>query len=201
MKDSIEEIYQYWFGDILDNPNAEDRSQLWYRGGPEVDNDIRNKFEHLILQAQSRRIDDWANTARGSTALIILLDQFPLNIYRGDPRAFASEQHSVDIALAGIATGQDRELSFHERVFFYLPLEHSESAEHQVLSIQYFTQLRDEAPEHLREAAQGTLQYAIDHKEIVDRFGRYPHRNKALGRVSTPEEIQYLEDGGATYGQ
>lgn len=201
MNDQQKAIYDFWFGDLLTNPDAEDRSAFWYMGGEKVDRDIRERFEHLVIKAQSHELDSWRETAPGSLALIILLDQFPLNIYRGDARAYASEQYSVSICLDGIAKGQDRELGFHERVFFYLPLEHSEDADHQELSLKYFTQLTEEAPDDMKDAAKGTLQYAIDHKATIDQFGRYPHRNKALGRVSTPEEIAYLEGGGATYGQ
>ncbi|MEM7208738.1 MAG: DUF924 family protein [Pseudomonadota bacterium] len=201
MNSDIKSIYEFWFGDILDNPEAENRSALWFMGGEEVDSEIMEKFGHLVDQAQRNELDHWGETPQGSTALIILLDQFPLNIFRGQAAAFASEQHSVEIALQGIETGQDAQLSYHERVFFYLPLEHSESQEHQELSIKYFAQLRDEAPAHLREDADGVLQYAVDHKKIIDEFGRYPHRNRALGRESTQEEKAYLKGGGATFGQ
>ena len=201
MNEHIRSIYDFWFGDILTNPDAEDRNKLWFMGGEEVDNAIRDQFEPLLLAAQSGQYDDWQHSAQGSMALIILFDQFPLNIYRGDARAYATEQRSVAVALQGIEKGQDRELSFFERAFFYLPLEHSESPEHQVLSIKHFTELRDEAPPALKEAATSVWQYAVDHKATIDQFGRYPHRNKVLGRESTAAEVAYLEGGGATYGQ
>ncbi len=201
MNSEIQRIYDFWFGDIVSNPRAESRHALWYMGGEAVDTDIRNQFEALVQQAQAGELADWQQTAQGSTALIILLDQFPLNMYRGEARAFASEQHSVAVCLSGIENGQDRALSFYEKTFFYLPLEHSEAAQHQQLSIKYFTQLRDEAPPAHRQAGEAALEFAISHKAIVDRFGRYPHRNKALGRVSTAAEIAWLESGGETYGQ
>ena len=201
MNEQIKAIYDFWFGDSLTNPDAEDRSKFWYMGGEDVDRQIRRQFESLLPQAEAGKLDSWKETSQGSLALIILLDQFPLNMYRRDPRAYAYEQQSVAVCLQGVAKGQDRGLTFHERVFFYLPLEHSESVEHQELSLKYFTQLRDEAPEHLKAAAEGTLKFAVDHKATIDQFGRYPHRNKALGRESTAEEIAYLEGGGATYGQ
>lgn len=201
MQTQIDAIYHFWFGDMLTNPDAADRSQFWFMGGETVDSQIREQFSGLAEQAQSGALADWQATARGSLALIILLDQFPLNIYRGEARAYTSEQYAVSICLDGIANGQDRALSFNERVFFYLPLEHSENAEHQLLSLQHYTALRDEAPTHLKAKAEGNLTYAVDHKTIIDQFGRYPHRNKALGRTSTAEEIAFLEGGGATFGQ
>lgn len=201
MDAEIDAIYTYWFGDLLTNPDAESRNELWFMGGQTVDNEIRERFGPLVERALAGELDAWTDTPRGSTALIILLDQFPLNIYRGQARAFDGEQRAVDVCLAGIAAGQDQTLSFDERAFFYLPLEHSEHDEHQELSVRYFTQLLEDAPAHKKEGAQYTLQYAIDHKAIVDQFGRYPHRNRVLGRASTEEELAYLADGGATYGQ
>ncbi len=201
MNSDIGSIYDFWFGDNPTDLDAKKRNKLWFMGGVKIDSQIRAQFEPLIVRAGSRQLDHWRQWPQGSTALIILLDQFPLNIYRGDSRAYACEQYGVDVCLRGIADGQDRELSFFERAFFYLPLEHSESREHQRLSIKYFTALRDEAPERYADEAGTTLKYALDHKAVVDRFGRYPHRNKVLGRESTADEIAYLKQGGATYGQ
>jgi len=201
MKADIESIYNFWFGGDLSNLDSKKRNKLWFMGGKTVDERIRDRFESLVVRARSRELDHWTKCPRGTTALIILLDQFPLNIYRGDSRAYASEQYSVELCLRGIANGQDRQLSYFERAFFYLPLEHSESPQHQQLSIKYFTALRDEAPERYVDDAEATLKYAIDHKAIVDQFGRYPHRNKVLGRESSADEIAYLRQGGATYGQ
>ena len=198
---TIESVYDFWFGDCANDLAAGNRNALWFMGGDAVDQAIREQFEPLVLQACARQLDHWKQTARGSVALIVLLDQFPLNIYRGDARAYTSEQHSVEVCLEGIAHGQDRSLSFYERLFFYLPLEHSESSEHQRLSLQHFTALRDQAPPQCRDEAEAALTFAIDHKAIIDRFGRYPHRNKALGRVPTEEECTWLAGGGATFGQ
>lgn len=201
MNIDIRSIYDFWFGEILADPDAKNHNKLWFMGGKAVDAQIRDQFESLVVQARSQLLDHWTQSPRGSTALIILLDQFPLNIYRGDARAYASAKQCVDVCLNGIANGQDSQLSFFERAFFYLPLQHSESAEHQQLSIEHFTALRDRAPQGNMDNAEASLKSAIGHKAIVDRFGRYPHRNKVLGRESTPEEIAYLEQGGATFGQ
>lgn len=201
MIDAIEQVYDFWFEDVLTNPRAKERSSFWFMGGEAVDSAIYDQFEPHVLQAQAGELAHWQDTAQGSTALIILLDQFPLNIYRGQARAFASEQHSVEVCLQGIEKGQDQGLSFYERVFFYLPLEHSEDLQHQVLSIQYFTTLRNEAPPQYREKAESTLAFAVNHKAIIDRFGRYPYRNKALKRTSSAQETAWLAAGGPTYGQ
>lgn len=201
MDTDIKSIYDFWFGETLADPDARNRNRLWFMGGSTVDGQIRDQFEPLVVQARSHQLDHWTQSPRGSTALIILLDQFPLNIYRGTAGAYSSEQYSVDICLRGLAIGQDRRLSYFERAFFYLPLQHSESREHQQMSLKYFTALRDEAPQTYANQAEATLKYALNHKAIVDRFGRYPHRNRVLGRESTAEEIAYLNQGGATYGQ
>ena len=201
MNQDIQNILDYWFGEIKNDTTAENRSRLWFGGGTETDEYITKHFEALSLSALSHELHDWQSTAKGSLALIILLDQFPLNMYRKSARPFDFESLGVEVCLNGLEKNQHLELSFVEKTFFYLPLEHSENADHQAMCVDLCQILFDEAPEHLKEHAQSTLDYAIRHKEIVDQFGHFPHRNEVLGRVSTNEEIEFLKDKSNRFGQ
>jgi uncharacterized protein (DUF924 family) len=132
----------------------------------------------------------------------LLLDQFPRNLYRGSAAAFAHDAQAQALAREGIALGVDRELSRVARLFFYMPLQHAESFSVQQESLQAFRALAEEpAAPHLRAVLTDALSYAEQHADIIARFGRFPHRNRALGRVSTRAETAYFESGGATFGQ
>ena len=140
--------------------------------------------------------DHWAATARGRLALILLLDQFPRHLYRGRAEAFASDRHALTVALTGIDAGLDRRLDTVERVFFYLPLEHAEDLAVQDRCVGAFAALRAQCPAALEARADQFLDFARQHREVIARFGRFPHRNDTLGRVTTAEERAYLDDGG-----
>ncbi len=196
-----EQICDYWFGEIIDGNSREDRSALWFGGGEAVDGEIRARFEADLLAAEAGELEHWAEQPRGRLALILLLDQFPLNIYRGSARAYDFEAAALRHCLAGLATGQDTELAAIERTFFYMPLEHAEDIDLQERSVACYRALLDGAPAHLHGALQSSLDYAIEHRDIVARFGRFPHRNRVLGREPSSEELDWLAAGGATYGQ
>lgn len=197
---AADEVLHYWFGDIGSDGNVPtDRAALWWKKDPETDADIRERYEPLVQAVAHGEYDAWRKNASGRLALIIALDQFPRNIYRDRPQAFAYDAQARQLALEGIRRGQDRELPLVQRVFFYLPLEHAEDRGLQTESVRLFTQLRDEAPEHLRETFDNYLDYAIRHQEIVDRFGRFPHRNEVLGRTSTAEEVEFLKEPGSSF--
>jgi uncharacterized protein (DUF924 family) len=131
--------------------------------------------------------------------MVVVLDQFPRNIYRGQPRAFAYDDKALAITLEGIGQAVDRRLGLHERAFFYLPLEHSESLEIQDRSVERYASLVLSQPLEQREPARNYLNYAWQHYEIIKRFGRYPHRNAILGRPSTPEESEFLQQPGSSF--
>ncbi len=195
-----ENILRFWFGDIpAADQVAPDRLKLWFGGDSAADKEIRKKFEHLLKPAMAGVLDDWTGAAHGTLALIVLLDQFPRNIFRKKPEAFASDERALQLALAGLEQGQDRALSIVERAFFYMPLEHSESLEMQKLSVQKFENLLADAPPQLKKMCASFLDYAVRHKEIIERFGRYPHRNQALGRASTEEELEFLKQPGSSF--
>lgn len=190
MTDRIDEILDYWFEDTDEAGYAR-----WFAGTPETDAQIRARFGDLLEPATSGQLDTWADTARGRLALIIVLDQFSRNCHRGDGRAFAGDPVAQRLCLDGLERGHDRQLSLTERWFFYLPLEHAEDLVLQERSVALHQQLLAEAPPDRRKQYEGALDYAIRHRDVVARFGRFPHRNQTLGRVSTDEERAFLAEG------
>ncbi len=160
---------------------------------------MRSRFEDRVLAAGRRELDAWSETASGLLALILLTDQFPRNIFRGSPQAFQFDSLALNWCLSGLKSETDRSLRPIERVFFYLPLEHSESREHQERSVQLFTRLFQEVPAEQLDVFRKYLIFALRHRRIIDRFGRFPHRNGILERVSTPEEIAFLQEPGSRF--
>ena len=146
-------------------------------------------------------LDGWAGTPPGRLALVVLLDQMPRNIHRGSPGAFAHDAEAAAHCVAGIDSGQDRSLHPVERIFLYMPLQHAEDRGLQRRSVEQFESLAAEADEAWRDYFAENVRYARLHHDIVERFGRFPHRNRILGRESTEEERRYLADGAPTFGQ
>lgn len=178
----IGEVLGFWFGEL----GPED----WFGGGGEIDARIRERFLDLHEALRDEGVPEpWRATARGLLAAVIALDQFPRNLYRGDPRAFAADAAALRLAKEALDRGCDRELSEDERKFLYLPFEHSEDPAEQARSVALFSALGDEIG----------LDHAVRHKAVVDRFGRFPHRNEALGRPSSPEEIEFLKEPGSSF--
>jgi uncharacterized protein (DUF924 family) len=193
-------VLDFWFGDAgSDTATAEAQQKLWWSKNETVDADIRNRFGGLVEAAASGRHDDWAADPRGRLALILLFDQLPRNMYRDTPRAFACDPLACKLALAGIAANADRGLKAIERVFFYLPLEHAESPELQERCVALFTALAAGVPEADRKTFTGYVDYAVRHRDVIHRFGRFPHRNRILGRASTPEETAFLKQPGSSF--
>ena len=194
-----EDVLEFWLGDAGSSAElARKRKQLWYRSGPELDQLITERFSDLLQAASHRELDSWRASAQGCLALVILLDQFSRHIYRGQHKAFAQDELALEVTLD---FAEHRELSFLERAFFYHPLEHSESAQNQMLSVQRFEQLSQDASSEWRPMMADFFKHACEHRDIIEKFGRFPHRNAILGRASSPAEKQFLEDGGATFGQ
>lgn len=177
----IEEVLEFWFEDLCPDD--------WFAGGDAVDDRIRERFRELHEALRERVPESWRASARGMLAAAIALDQFPRNMYRGDARAFAADGAALGLAREALARGVDLDLPDDERKFLYLPFEHSEDPAEQERSVELFASLEDER----------NLSYALRHKEIIDRFGRFPHRNEALGRASTPEEIEFLQQPGSRF--
>lgn len=186
-------VLDFWFGRPGDPRHGQSRPE-WFVKDPAFDEAIRAQFLPAVEEAIAGRLADWAATSRGALALLLLLDQFPRNLFRGEARAFAGDPLARQIAATLVDEGQDRTLTPLERVFVYLPFEHSESAADQERSVALFQALADE------NAGFGDyLDYAVRHQVVIARFGRFPHRNAALGRPSTPEELAYLAQPGSGF--
>lgn len=195
-----EDVLGFWFGTAEnDTATAQSQRRLWWSKDAVVDADIRERFGALVSAAAAGRHDDWAATPRGRLALLVLLDQFPRNIYRDTAQAFAQDAQALQLALDGLTVGDDRKLRPIERVFCYLPLEHAESLNMQDRSVVLFNALAAEVAEADRGTFTGYVDYALRHRDIVARFGRFPHRNRILGRESTPEEIEFLKQPGSGF--
>jgi uncharacterized protein (DUF924 family) len=196
----IEEVLAFWFGRATSDARVlASQGARWFARDAEFDSAIRERFMPLRTEAVSGRLDAWLGTPRGRLALILLVDQFSRNLFRGDARAFEHDALARRWSHDGIRTGDDRALRPIERVFFYLPLEHAESLVDQQRAVQLFANLRDEAPAALLGDFAGFLDYARRHHDVIARFGRFPHRNGALGRESTAEEIAFLAQPGSSF--
>ena len=195
-----ETILTYWFGANPDQAAlAKDRAALWWSKNIDVDREIRQRFESSVQLAGEGRLNSWLIEPRGRLALIILTDQLPRNIYRDSPQAFAFDTRALEWSLDGIESSVDRWLRPIERVFFYLPLEHSERLEDQERSVAMFRELLPSVDPDQQEIFESYLNFAILHRDVVARFGRFPHRNRILGRTSTPEELYFLSQPGSSF--
>lgn len=199
-----EQVIEFWFGQGGE-AIVTDRNALWFGVNDETDKQIQSRFGELVSAAQHGELNHWQSSAIPSLAFIILLDQFSRNIYRGSGQAFASDHLALAACKAGLNENMDKALTPSQRVFYYLPLEHAEDLACQQLSVALFEALAAEVGTLHGEAAAeifaGYTRYAIDHCNIIDRFGRFPHRNPLLNRQSTADELAYLNAGGQTFGQ
>ena len=196
-------ILDFWFGDLGEGDvPPEDLSRMWWAKDQKTDDHIRNNFEPGLVNAREGELREWEKTPRGTLALIILLDQFSRNIYRDTPGAFSQDAQALKIAANGIEKkGFDKGLHPVMRVFFYMPLMHSENLEVQERSIALFRSLERDfpSPPELAKMLSNNRDYAERHYAIIERFGRYPHRNRILGRESSPEEIEFLKQPGSSF--
>ena len=190
---AAEDILSFWFLPADASGHGLPRVE-WFRKDAVFDKEIRSRFLPDVEAALNDELDDWAETPRGALALLILLDQFTRNLFRGEARCFAGDAQALRVAETVIAKGWDQAMNAVERTFVYLPFEHSEALADQERSLALFGALATNAP-----TAAGFLDYAQRHHEVIVRFGRFPHRNAALGRVSTPEEKDYLAQPGSGF--
>ena len=197
----IEAILDFWFGQIegVDDTDSS-KMQLWWKGHPDDDAEIRRQFTGDVQAALDGELDHWAGAARGTLALVLLLDQFTRVLGRGTPQAFAGDGAAQRHCLAALDAGADASLRFCERSFLYMPLMHAEDKELARRSLAVFEGLEADRAEH-RGTPPEASSHAQQHAEIVLRFGRYPHRNAIVGRESTPEEEAFLASGGPSFGQ
>lgn len=193
-------IRSYWFGSHADDLAViRECSQRWWSKKEAVDREIKERFEGTMLLAQAGHLNAWAADPQGLLALILLTDQFPRNVYRDTPAAFSFDAQARDWCQTGLNGGMHARLRPIERVFFYLPLEHSESLHDQERSVALYEEMIAGIDEHMRGEFEGFLWFAKRHREIIQRFGRFPHRNAVLGRVSTPEEAAFLKEPGSSF--
>ena len=188
MKSLAPEILRFWFGGDADYGKVHKR---WFEKNPLFDAEVRERFAPLHGQLAVSR--EWLDAPRDALARIIVLDQFPRHIYRGQARAFSTDPQALEAAKHLLAKGWDRELLPVERMFAYLPFQHSESLDDQLRACELYEPLKAFA-----ETAD-TMRYAIAHRDIIQRFGRFPHRNAALGRASTAEELEFLKQPGSSF--
>jgi uncharacterized protein (DUF924 family) len=193
-------ILDFWFG-VHDSiaAMAAATSRLWWGKDAATDRLIRERFGPTLELAAGGELDAWGASTEGCLALILLTDQFPRNIHRGSAAAFAFDADARDRCRSGIGRGLDRKLGPLQRVFFYLPLEHSESIADQERSVMLFETLAREAPQQDRGLFDGYADFARRHREIVARFGRFPHRNVIVGRQSSREEESFLLQPGSSF--
>ncbi len=188
----VDEILNFWFGSP-DEPGYGKQRAVWFTKDEEFDEKVRSRFLPDYNLAASGQLDRWQNTPLSCLALIILLDQFPRNMFRGEPKAFATDSLALAAAQHAVAQKFDRQLIPVQRCFIYLPFEHSENLENQQQAVALFEQLR-----HYPDTASD-IDYAYQHLEIIERFGRFPHRNQILGRETTPEESAFLQQPGSSF--
>lgn len=168
-------VLDFWFKEIV--------PEQWFKKDVAFDKLVRDRFESVYEQAKKGELAEWRATPEGRVAEIIVLDQFPRNMYRGTPHAFATDALALERAQEAVATGDDQKLSSQYRPFLYMPYMHSESKEVHVKALELFEKLGNES----------NLRYENEHKAIIDRFGRYPSRNEILSRESSPEELEFLK--------
>jgi uncharacterized protein (DUF924 family) len=197
-----EDVLDFWFADAASGPQAvERRNRVWFAGGAHFDRECTERFAATLEAAAGGDLDHWKESPRGRLALIILLDQFSRNIYRGTAAAFQHDDRARAACREGIAVGHDEQLAPFERSFFYMPLEHAEDREVQALSVRLFETLANESPEEWRGRLKADAGHARRHRDIVEEFGRFPHRNAVLRRDSSPAEQAYLADDAPRFGQ
>ena len=195
------EVLDFWFADTLTNPDSlAGRRAIWFMGGPDIDQLITEKFGTLPDAALAGELQHWATDARNTLALVLVLDQFPRNIYRNTALAYHYDAAGLELALKIIDQGLNSDLHPIEQSFLFLPLQHSEAIVEQTRAVQLYETLAAQSPNSYLESTKNSLDYAKRHCDIIRRFGRFPHRNAILGRDSTEAEIEFLASGGDTFG-
>ncbi len=197
-----EHVNAFWLGPALECPDlAVARKAWWYRGGPAVDAEIRQHFSAEVDLACKDGLREWQNTPEGAFALILLLDQFTRNLFRGTSDAWRGDPLAFRVVTEAIAAGLDKALHPVERIWLYHPYHHSEALAEQDAGIALLHALCDEAPAEWRAYVEQAIEGWTKHRDVVARFGRFPHRNPVLGLKNTPAEAEYLAGGAENYGQ
>lgn len=188
----FEEVLNFWFG----NPDDEDYGKprkAWFIKKPKFDQEVRSRFLPIYHQAATGDLDYWQHSPHSCLALIIVLDQFPRNMFRHQPQAFATDAQALKMAKHAVLQGFDKKLYPVQRWFIYCPFEHSEDLADQHRSVELFSTLKDNPD------SADAIDYAARHLRVIGRFGRFPHRNQILGRENTPEEEKFLKQPGSRF--
>jgi uncharacterized protein (DUF924 family) len=198
----IEFILSFWFREqALSAPQIDRRMEIWFSEDAVFDHEIEKEFSDDVVAACDGKLDHWAAEPHGRLALIILIDQFRRNIHRGSAAAFSKDKLALKLCVEGAMQKKDKGLTPIERVFFYMPLQHAESKKVQAKSLELYNRLAEAVSPTYRETFLTCAQFAELHKDIVDQFGRFPHRNALLGRANTAEESEYLAGDSPDFGQ
>lgn len=198
--ESPETICEFWFGPSQNDLEvAQQQSKLWWSKNPDVDTEIKARFSSYLAKTARGELEVWQQTPLGTLALILLTDQFSRNMYRDIAEAFAYDEIARTLCKQGLKDGIDQSLRPIQRVFFYMPLEHSESLADQEHCLQLFQRLAAESEPRSKDAFERYIDFAIRHRDIIDRCGRFPHRNAILNRDSTQAEIDFLKTPGSSF--
>jgi uncharacterized protein (DUF924 family) len=196
-----DDVLLFWFGPRpYTAASVQQHSRLWFGAHaapeliPQADELIRQRFEDTMRSAESGELGSWESSPRRRLALIVLLDQFSRHFYRGSAQAYAWDHQALSLSLSGMLHGADAALDPIERIFFYMPLQHAESLDVQEESVAAFRRLLEEAPSELHNTFKEALSAAIEHRNTIARFGRFPHRNAVLARACTPDESEWLAE-------
>ena len=189
-------VLQFWLGDGLQlGWPSHDMKERWFKGGAALDRQIKDEFDELLQAALRGELHDWEALPINRLGLIILLDQYSRNIFRGEAQAFAGDDHAQRLCLMTLGQADELSLPWVGRVFLYMPLMHAENMEMQRECVRCFEGLLAQAPELLKKQLEGNLAFARQHEAIIARFGRFPYRNAVLGRRNTPAEELFLTTG------
>jgi uncharacterized protein (DUF924 family) len=198
----IRRVLDFWFQPgSMDQPTIDSRMDRWFTSDAVTDAVIRTEFGDLVDQASKGELEAWSATSEGRLALILLLDQFRRNIHRGTPKAFSRDPHALKLCVEGAVNGAYKTLTPFQQAFYFMPLQHAESLKIQVRSVKIYEGLVSGVSETLKATFSTFAQFAELHHDIVEGFGRFPHRNKTLGRPDTPREAEYLGAGAPAFGQ
>ena len=198
----IDAILAFWFKEqALSAPQIDRRMDIWFGEDDVFDLECKKEFSGDVERASAGELDHWADDSRGRLALILLLDQFRRNIYRNTAEAFAMDNKALKLCVEGAMAHKDKGLSSIQRAFFYMPLQHAESRKVQAKSVELYRRLAEAVSPTYRETFETIVQFAELHRDIIDQFGRFPHRNQRLGRNNTPEEDEYLAGDNPDFGQ
>ena len=198
----IDAVLSFWFEEKeLSAPQIDGRMDVWFGEDPIFDHEIAKEFSDDIELASEGKLDHWANEPRGRLALILLLDQFRRNVYRNTADAFSMDKQALKLCVEGAMEKKDKGLSPIERVFFYMPLQHAESRKVQQKSCDIFNKLAEAMSPTYKETFETVAQFAELHRDIIERFGRFPHRNALLGRRNTEDEEEFLSGDSPNFGQ